>query len=77
MIKSAASKVAWAARATTTVVGLAIMLALVFGAATTALGANGDFSDSVLPRTRPRGPRRWWARRRTARRWWWTTPRAA
>ena len=43
MIKSAASKVAWAARATTTVVGLAIMLALVFGAATTALGANGDF----------------------------------
>jgi hypothetical protein len=42
MIRMAASKAVWAARATTTVVGLAIMLALVFGA-TTALGANGDF----------------------------------
>ena len=41
MIRSALSKVAWMARATTTVVGLAIMLALVFGVATSAMGANG------------------------------------
>ncbi len=34
-------KVTWMARATTTVVGLAIMLALVFGVATTAIGATG------------------------------------
>jgi len=34
-------KVAWMARTTTTVVGLAIMLALVFGVATTALGGTG------------------------------------
>ncbi len=34
-------KVMWMARATTTVVGLAIMLALVFGVATTAIGATG------------------------------------
>jgi hypothetical protein len=36
-------KVMWMARATTTVVGLAIMLALVLGVATAAFGANGDF----------------------------------
>ena len=41
MARSAFSKVAWMARTTTTVVGLAIMLALVFGAATTAMGATG------------------------------------
>ncbi len=41
MIRSALSKVTWMARATTTVVGLAIMLALVFGFATTAIGATG------------------------------------
>ncbi len=35
-------KVTWMARATTTVVGLAIMLALVLGVATTAFGANGN-----------------------------------
>ncbi len=35
-------KVMWMARATTTVVGLAIMLALVLGVATTAFGANGN-----------------------------------
>jgi len=35
------SKVTWMARATTTVVGLAIMVALVLGVATTAFGANG------------------------------------
>lgn len=38
-MRKAAGKVAWAARTTTTVVGLAIMLALVFGAATMALAA--------------------------------------
>ena len=42
MIRSAASKVGWMARATTTVVGLAIMLALVFGVTSMALGANGN-----------------------------------
>ncbi len=36
-----AKKVAWMARATTTVVGLAIMLALVLGVATTALAGTG------------------------------------
>ncbi len=41
MIKNAMGKVAWIARATTTVVALAIMLALVFGMASTAFGANG------------------------------------
>ena len=41
MLGSAAMKVAWMARTTTTVVGLAIMLALVFGVATTALGGTG------------------------------------
>ena len=41
MLGSAARKVAWMARATTTVVGLAIMLALVLGVATTALAGTG------------------------------------
>jgi hypothetical protein len=41
MIRSAAGKVAWLARATTTLLGLAIMLALVFGVATTAMSATG------------------------------------
>src|SRR5215207_9897690 len=41
MIRSALSKVAWMARATTVVVGLAIMLGLIFGVATSAFGANG------------------------------------
>jgi len=36
-----AKKVTWTARATTTIVGLAIMLALVFGVATTALAGTG------------------------------------
>ena len=41
MLGSAVKKVAWMARATTTVVGLAIMLALVLGVATTALAGTG------------------------------------
>jgi hypothetical protein len=41
MIRSALSKVVWMARATTVVVGLAIMLGLIFGVATSAFGANG------------------------------------
>ncbi len=41
MLGSVARKVAWLARATTTVVGLAIMLALVLGVATTALAGTG------------------------------------
>ncbi len=43
MLRSVAGKVTWMARATTTVVGLAIMLALVVGVTSTAFGANGDF----------------------------------
>ena len=42
MVRSAASKIAWMARATTVVIGLAIMLAFVFGVASAAFGANGD-----------------------------------
>ena len=42
MIRSTASKVMWVGRATVFLVGLAVILALVFGAASTALGANGQ-----------------------------------
>jgi len=41
MLKSAASKVMWVGRATVFLVGLAVILALVFGAATTALAGTG------------------------------------
>jgi hypothetical protein len=41
MLGSVAKKVTWLARATTTVVGLAIMLALVLGVASTALARTG------------------------------------
>lgn len=41
MLRSMASRVAWMARVSTTVVGLAIMLAVVFGAASAAFGTNG------------------------------------
>src|ERR671912_1764818 len=41
MVRSALSKVVWMARATTVVVGVAIMLGLIFGVATSAFGANG------------------------------------
>ena len=41
MLGSAAKKVAWMARTTTTVVGLAIMLALMLGIASTALAGTG------------------------------------
>src|SRR5215207_650675 len=43
MLRNAASKVMWVGRATVFVVGLAVILALVLGVATAALGANGDF----------------------------------
>jgi hypothetical protein len=43
MLRSVANKVMWVGRATVFLVGLAVILALVFGAASTALGANGDF----------------------------------
>jgi hypothetical protein len=43
MIKSALGKVMWVGRATVFVVGLAVIGALVLGAATAAFGANGDF----------------------------------
>jgi hypothetical protein len=42
MLRSAVTKVMWVGRATVFVVGLAVILALVFGVASTALGANGD-----------------------------------
>jgi hypothetical protein len=41
MIRSALSKLFWMARATSTIVGLAIMLALVLGVASAGLGATG------------------------------------
>jgi hypothetical protein len=43
MIRSAASKVMWVGRATVFLVGLAVILALVFGAASVAFGADADF----------------------------------
>ena len=43
MLRNAASKVMWVGRATVFLVGLAVILALVLGVATAALGANGDF----------------------------------
>jgi hypothetical protein len=43
MLRNAASKVMWVGRATVFMVGLAVILALVLGVATAALGANGDF----------------------------------
>jgi hypothetical protein len=42
VIRSAASKVMWVGRATVFMVGLAVILALVFGVASMALGADGQ-----------------------------------
>jgi hypothetical protein len=42
MLRSAASKVMWVGRATVFLVGLAVILALVFGVASRAMGANGE-----------------------------------
>jgi hypothetical protein len=42
VLRNAARKVMWVGRATVFVVGLAVILALVLGVATAALGANGD-----------------------------------
>ena len=41
MLRSAASKVMWVGRATVFLVGLAVILAVVFGMASAAFGANG------------------------------------
>ena len=41
MLRSTVSKVMWVGRATVFLVGLAVILALVFGAASAAFGANG------------------------------------
>jgi hypothetical protein len=41
MVRSVAKKVAWVGRTASMVFGLALVLALVFGMASTALGANG------------------------------------
>jgi hypothetical protein len=43
MIRSALSKVAWVGRTTSMVFGLALVMALILGVASMALGANGDF----------------------------------
>ena len=43
MLRSTVSKVVWVGRATVFLVGLAVILALVFGVVATAFGANGDF----------------------------------
>ena len=43
MVRSVLGKVAWVGRTVSTVFGLALVLALVLGAASVALGANGDF----------------------------------
>jgi hypothetical protein len=43
MVGSMVNKVMWVGRSTVFVVGLAVIVALLFGVATTALGANGDF----------------------------------
>ncbi len=42
MLRNAASKVMWVGRATVSLVGLAVILALIFGVVSTAMGANGD-----------------------------------
>jgi hypothetical protein len=42
MLRSAVRKVMWVGRATSAVVGLALVLALLFGVATAAFGADGD-----------------------------------
>jgi hypothetical protein len=42
MIRSAVGKVMWVGRATVFLVGLSVILAVVFGVASAALGANGN-----------------------------------
>ncbi len=41
MVKSSVGKVVWVGRATVFLLGLAVILALVFGATSVALGATG------------------------------------
>ena len=41
MLRTAASKIAWVGRTASMVIGLALVMALVFGVATMALGATG------------------------------------
>jgi hypothetical protein len=54
MIRSVVGKVMWVGRATVFLVGLAVTLALVFGVATAALGADRDFFKSWARGTSPR-----------------------
>jgi hypothetical protein len=42
MVKSTVSKVMWVGRATVFMVGIAVILALVFGVASAAFGANNQ-----------------------------------
>jgi hypothetical protein len=44
MLRTAASKIAWVGRTASMVIGLALVMALVFGVATMALGATGAIS---------------------------------
>ena len=43
MLRKVASSVAWVGRTASMVFGLAVIIALMVGAATAAFGANGDF----------------------------------
>jgi hypothetical protein len=43
VLKSAVGKAMWVGRATVFIIGLAVILAMVLGVASVALGANGDF----------------------------------
>jgi len=47
MLKGAVSKVMWVGKTTVFLVGLAVILALVFGVASMLLGANGDRTNGI------------------------------
>ncbi len=51
MIKSTASKVMWVGKATVFLVGLAVIVGLVFGVASVALGTDGQFFTIGHPNT--------------------------
>ena len=74
MTRTIFSKVTWLARVTSTVVGLAIMLALVFGVASVALGANGNpwiLGQGNVATARTPTPISACLRSARQGRWWW------
>ena len=86
MVRSALSKVAWVGRTASMVFGLALVMALLFGVASTALGANGGnfiLGKATNAATKVTGligrwppARRWWSRTRLGDRRWvlaWAT----